>query len=70
MELDRNEKVTKETYREALFDVIEEAEHSRNFIDNNVTSSRIFDTYVEDVKLAKIRLDCIEKLYQLDNSEE
>lgn len=30
MKLDRNEKVTKETYREALFDVIEEAEHSKN----------------------------------------
>lgn len=70
MKLDRNEKVTKETYREELFDLIEGAEHSRNFIDHNVTGDRIFDAYVEDVKLAKIRLDCIEKLYQLDNSEE
>lgn len=70
MKLDRNEKVTKETYREALFDVIEEAEHSKNFIENHIKSDTIFDTYVEDVKLAKIRLDCIEKLYQLDNSEE
>ena len=37
MKLDRNKKVTKEIYREELFDVIEEAEHSRNFIDNNVS---------------------------------
>ena len=70
MKLDRNEKVTKETYREELFDVIEEVEHSKNFIENHIKSDTIFDTYVECVKLAKIRLDCIEKLYQLDNSEE
>ena len=55
MKLDRNKKVTKETYRE---------EGRKAPID------RAFDVYVEVIKLAKIRLDCIEKLYQLDNSEE
>lgn len=70
MKLDRNEKVTKEIYREELFDVIEGVEYSMNVIGRKVKSDRTFDAYVEDVKLAKIRLDCIEKLYQLDNSEE
>ena len=70
MKLDRNEKVTKEIYREALFDVIEGTEYSMNVIGRKAPIDRAFDVYVEDIKLAKIRLDCIEKLYQLDNSEE
>lgn len=70
MKLDRNEKVTKETYREALFDVIEGVEYGMNAIGRKAKSDRTFDVCVETIKLAKIRLDCIEKLYQLDNSEE
>ena len=70
MKLDKNEKVTKEIYREELFDVIEGAEYCMNAIGRKAPIDRAFDVYVEDVKLAKIRLDCIEKLYQLDNSEE
>lgn len=70
MKLDRNEKVTKEIYREELFDLIEGAEHCVDAIVRKAPIGRAFDVYVESTKLAKIRLDCIEKLYQLDNSEE
>ena len=70
MKLDRNKKVTKEIYREELFDVIEGVEYCMNAIGRKAPIDRVFDVCVEDVKLAKIRLDCIEKLYQLDNSEE
>ena len=41
-----------------------------NAIGRKAPIDRAFDVYVEVIKLAKIRLDCIEKLYQLDNSEE
>ena len=65
-----NKKITKETYRKELFDVIGGVEYSMNAIGRTAKSDRTFDVYVESIKLAKIRLDCIEKLYQLDNSEE
>lgn len=65
-----NKKITKEEYREELFDVIKGVEYSMNAIGRKAKSDRTFDVYVESIKLAKIRLDCIEKLYQLDNSEE
>ena len=45
-------------------------EYSMNAIGRKAPIDRAFDVYVEVIKLAKIRLDCIEKLYQLDNSEE
>lgn len=70
MKLDRNEKVTKEIYREELFDVIEGVEYCVGAIVHKAPIDRAFDVYVESTRLAKIRLDCIEKLYQLDNSEE
>ena len=67
MELDRNEKVTKEIYREALFDA---AETLGRVIECVKKSTYSYETPLNYAKLAKIRLDCIEKLYQLDNSEE
>ena len=70
MKLDRNEKVTRKIYREELFDVIEGVEYSMDVIARKAPIDRAFDVYVGVIKLAKIRLDCIEKLYQLDNSEE
>ncbi len=65
-----NKKITKETYREELFDVIKGVEYCMDAIVRKAPIGRAFDVYVESTKLAKIRLDCIEKLYQFDNSEE
>lgn len=70
MKLDRNKRVTRKIYREELFDVIEGVEYCMDAIVRKPPIGRAFDVYVESTKLAKIRLDCIEKLYQLDNSEE
>lgn len=53
MKLDRNEKVTKEIYREELFNVIEGTEYSMNVIGRKAPIDRAFDAYVEAIKLAK-----------------
>lgn len=66
MKLDRNEKVTKEIYREALLDTAETFGRVIEYVEK---STYICETPLNYAKLAKIRLDCIEKLYQLDNSE-
>ena len=50
--------------------MIEGVEYCTDAIVRKAPIGRAFDVYVESTKLAKIRLDCIEKLYQLDNSEE
>lgn len=68
MVFDKNKKITKEEYCEELVKEIKGVDEARDYICKNF--SRPFECYVEYCKLGKIRMDYIEKLYNIDNSEE
>ena len=63
-----NKEITKEEYRKELIIAIKETDKALDYICQHF--SKPFECYVEYSKVCKIRMDYIEKLYILDNSEE